>query len=126
MVDQICVKVTNYNDFDEPIVDHHDGVAYTFPTGKPVKIPLVAAEHIFGFHDGKADFLHVQRRWGWNVKNVNLERARDWFNNILVEPVAVKAVELPPGVTEEHLQEALAAVTREPLPDAGIRREVHE
>jgi hypothetical protein len=124
MVDQICARVTNMNDFDEPIVDHHDGIAYTFVTGRPVKIPLEAAEHIFGFKDGKADFLHTQRRWGWNVKGVNLEHAREWFANVLVEQIVLKQVEISPEVSEEVLTDAIAAATiREPLP--GLRR-VHE
>jgi hypothetical protein len=114
------------NDFEEPIVDHHDGVKYTFETGRPVKIPLAAAEHIFGFQDGKASFVHTQRRWGWNVKDINLKNARDWFSNIIIESVVMKQFEASPDVSEQDFADALSLVTaRELPPDIGIRR-VHE
>jgi hypothetical protein len=126
MVEQLCVRVTNHNAFENPIVDAHDGVEYTFPQGRPVTIPLPAAEHIFGFKDGAADFIHVQRRFGWNVKGQSLEHAREWFNNLVVEPIVMRQFEIPPSVSEKDLEEAIQIATiREPPLDVGTRR-VHE
>jgi hypothetical protein len=126
MADNICVKVTNHNEF--PIEDYYAGVLYKFPTGKPIKIPLEAAEHIFGFVDGHADYTHVQRRWGWNIKGVTLEDSMNKFNNILVETVMMKSVEISSDIDENRLEEALAMATRkEPMLDAGLgSRRIHE
>jgi hypothetical protein len=126
MVEQVCVRVTNHNTFEEPITDAHDGVAYTFAQGRPVSIPLTAAEHIFGFKDGAADFIHVQRRFGWNVKGQTLEHAREWFNNLMVERIVLRQFEIPPSVSEADLEQAIQIATvREPALDVGTRR-VHD
>jgi hypothetical protein len=92
-----AVNVLNSNDFT--IEDRYDGVLYTFAPGTALTIPVEAAKHILGFNEEtrQADFLHVQRRWGWNVKdakNDTLSHAKEWFKNIIVRPVYFETVEI--------------------------------
>lgn len=90
------------------MADMHDGVQYTFPRNQPITIPLAAAKHILGFDEasGRADFIHVQRRWGWNTPETT-KHAQEWFNNILVEPVVLRQVEIPANLSEEDFNQAL-------------------
>jgi hypothetical protein len=66
----INVRVTNGNK-DMSFHDKCEGIAYDFPAGKTVSIPLSAAKHIFGYdvkgRDESSMFNHTCMRWGWNT-----------------------------------------------------------
>jgi hypothetical protein len=118
------IKVTNKNDF--PIEDRFDGIPYLIPAMGDCKIPYEAACHIFGVrfkaepgHNLPADFReqmfrHVQRRWGWNRKEV-IEKSREWFGRIETKLITLRLVEADPAE-----KEAL------PEPRSGVRGERDE
>ena len=90
-------SVLNNNNF--PLEEGYDDNLFTFAPAKALTIPVEAAKHILGFNEEtrQADFLHVQRRWGWNVKdakNDTLSHAKEWFKNIIVRPVYFETVEI--------------------------------
>lgn len=96
------IKVTNKNEF--PIEDRFDGIPYVIPAMGHCNIPYEAACHIFGVafraeqgHNLPADFRermfrYVQRRWGWNRKEV-LEQSKEWFAKIETRLIALRLVE---------------------------------
>jgi hypothetical protein len=108
--ESLAVRVTDMNLWpeQEPIKDCFNGVEYTFAYGRPIVIPLEAARHIFGFDSvtKKPNFNHVIQRWGWNRKDTR-EHAREWFGNLLIEPVVLTQMELPPNISQEQLDEAI-------------------
>lgn len=60
------IFVTNRNDFFHE--DAFDGEVYRFPQGEKVTVPVIAAEHMFGF--GKTDKTETLVRLGWgNLAN---------------------------------------------------------
>lgn len=90
------VKVINRNDF--PITDRFDGVPYVFPPNTPVSIPIDAAHHIFGWHQGVDMMLvqrHVQKRLGWNTPDMEKDgRASRFFENLEIAPILYRMVEV--------------------------------
>ncbi len=117
-----AVRVTNLIDGMALLQDGHDGVNYTFEHGRPLVIPIEAAKHMLGFsaETGRADFHYVSIRWGWNTME-KFPKARGWFDQLLVEPVQLRQVELPPGVSEDTLDQAIQlAAASEPAISAGM------
>lgn len=55
------IFITNHNDFDHQ--DRFDGQDYFFPKGERITVPLIAAEHMFGF--GREDKTENLIRCGW-------------------------------------------------------------
>lgn len=120
----ICVRVTN-NAIEEGISDTYAGIEYTFHYGKPIKIPLEAAQHILGYASGKINFDHVCKRWGWNVKGSTMEKARDWYEAMRAEPVKMRLIEMPSDMDEAAFEQAVQ-YARIKEPDPTMSRSVHE
>jgi hypothetical protein len=115
------VRVTNMNDKMYP--DAHNGIVYQFEPGKPINIPAEVAQHIFGWNpslDGP-DPDYMTKRCGRNTKAL-MESGEGlaWVNNFLVEGVKTAVIEVPEGMTQEDMQEAvrLAASAPPDLPEA--------
>lgn len=98
------IKVLNKN--LKKIVDYYDGIAYEFLPGEPVKIPQDAANHIFGvvFPEDtdtctsqafrESIFLHLAKRWGWNLYDEHKEKsARKTFAGLVMSPVIMELIE---------------------------------
>lgn len=105
------IKVLNKNKTE--IVDYFDGIAYKFPPNIAINIPAEVAQHIFGvvfpedIETCNSDafratiFLNLQRRWGWNLHDIEkLAAAKESFNNIILAPVVFKLVEREPKLEE--------------------------
>lgn len=58
------IFVTNKNDFHHS--DRFNGIDYDFPPNERVLIPVIAAEHMFGFN--QRDKTTVLQRLGWAMK----------------------------------------------------------
>jgi len=99
------VKIINKNDFT--IIDHFDGVKFTFPPKKPVRVPAQVASHVFGFRPWpeiasddlddpkslKAQMIkYCAMRHGWNAPKPP-EYAAKCFNNIDMTVVRLHVVE---------------------------------
>jgi hypothetical protein len=97
------IRVTNGNDF--PITDMYDGVPYLFAPGKPISIPVAAAQHFFAWptDDPKLFSMWVSKRHGWNTK-ADLELQTDgrmrwqhWAEKISIEAVQYDLVQRDPA-----------------------------
>ena len=100
----MAVQIVNHNDFQ--IVDMFDGIPYRFVPNKPVRIPVDAANHIFGWfppymdEDGNRREVdpevmkrHVQKRFGWNTPSMEGSGRNDMFyGNIELSPIMYRMV----------------------------------
>ncbi|MDE2098052.1 MAG: hypothetical protein KGL39_12435 [Patescibacteria group bacterium] len=99
------VKIINKNDFT--LIDHFDGVKFTFPPKKPVRVPVQVAAHIFGFRawpkvpsDDPDDpesqvaqaIKYCAMRHGWNAPKPGTY-ARECFDNLEITVVKLHVVE---------------------------------
>lgn len=94
------VRVTNHGDTN--FTDRHDGVPFTIEPGSWDNLPLDAAAHFFGYHDGiphDVMFRHVCRRQGWNTPaHIKTDEsgktlAQRLFDKLEIKPVTFKLVE---------------------------------
>jgi hypothetical protein len=65
--------VTVTNTTETELVDHFDGVAYTFPPKKAVQVPNDVARHILGY--GNPDKQDNVVRLGWAQFNTEVPKA---------------------------------------------------
>ena len=97
------IRVTNGNPF--PITDMFDGVPYVFHPGKPLSIPVAAAQHFFAWpsDDPKVTGLWISKRLGWNTKD-DIARQDDgrmrwqhWVEKIKLEAIEYDLVPRDPS-----------------------------
>ncbi len=125
MTDQTIVEIKVLNKNGVLLCDMFDGIAYKFEPDMPVKLPLAAANNIFGvqFPDDAATcqsdefraqiWEHLQRRWGWNTYDeVKYKIAKKMFTNLIMTPVVLQLVE----------KEAVEVDLAEPRPERALAK----
>jgi hypothetical protein len=72
---QQTVWVTNRNKGEgfAPFVDMFDGEEWAFPMNEPVEIPVIVAQHIFGYGlaEGSPGYIFTLARHSWNLLKDN-------------------------------------------------------
>lgn len=104
------IWVTNKG--EESFTDSHIGMQYDFKPGVPVAIPLLAAQHIFGY--GVEDKTPHLVRLGWLKYSNEMAKAQERLGQFKFSTVSPEKNHEVPSVVDE--------VPPPPLRGRGVKR----